>query len=275
MVVVENDAGRAGLDVCRSLPGDYPWSVHCVMEPQPGICFARNRAVREALAQQPDFIANLDDDEWPAEHWLEELHRIQASSGADAVGGPVVPVFPENAMEWEHLRAHYGAEPDLADGTACELYAGGNFLARSRCFEAFMPAPFDPAFNTLGGEDLYFFKRLSQRGLAMAWAARATAFEDVPASRMTHEWLLRRHRRRGQVNIMVQRKIDPSPASEAVRAAKTASVFVRASIGRFITRLTGSANPDAEFDLMYGLGRLDAHFRRLDHANTFVHGGPS
>lgn len=274
MVVVENDGGLAGMNECNSLPDDYPWNVQCVFEPSPGICFARNRSLREALALQPDFIANLDDDEWPSELWLEELQRIQQAKEADLVGGPVVPVFSKSSCEWEPLRQYYGADMNIADGTACELYAGGNFLARADCFYSLMPNAYDPDFNESGGEDLHLFKRFSQKGRQMYWAANAIAFEDVPETRMTCEWLFGRQRRRGQIAIKVQRKLNPSLASEAARIARTAAVFVRAGLGGMTNVLQKSSQPHAALDMTYGCGRLDAHFHRLDGRHSVSHGGP-
>jgi glycosyltransferase involved in cell wall biosynthesis len=73
VVVIDNDAAGEGIAICRQRADDYPWPMVFGHEPRRGISFARNRAVAMALARAPDFIAMLDDDEWPDRAWLKAL----------------------------------------------------------------------------------------------------------------------------------------------------------------------------------------------------------
>lgn len=226
VVVVENDSRHEGLAVCHRFAKAYRWPLTCVVEEREGISFARNRAVSVALEQQPDFIAMLDDDEWPEPRWLCELLRVQATENADAVGGPVLPVFRADAGFWSHLSEYFGVDPHRTDGEGCLLYAAGNFLARSACFCSFMPTPFDPAFARSGGEDLVFFRRLLEQGCRMNWSAFGIAHEEVPETRMSLKWLKQRQVRRGNLNIIVQRMFEPGPVGEIVRLSKTAGLLI-------------------------------------------------
>jgi hypothetical protein len=273
VVVVENDAGTEGLSICQAMTRDYPWPLTCVVEPEPGICHARNRAVAEALNQQPDFIAILDDDEWPCRSWLRELTRVQSETGADIIGGPVVPVPADASEHWWLLARHYGLMRDLPDGTACMLYGAGNFLARRSCFEL-LARPFDPAFNETGGEDLHFFLRLERLGVQMRWAANAIAYESVPPQRLTRKWLLARQVRRGFLNVRIQRMLDPSRPAEGVRLARSFGVLLRAGL----RRLTAAAHAEpagllAELDWQYALGRVRGHRMRGALSSLVAHGG--
>lgn len=273
VVVVENDAGTEGLSICRAMTRDYPWPLTCVVEPKPGISHARNRAVAEALDQQPDFIAVLDDDEWPCRSWLRELTRVQSETGADIIGGPVVPVPAEVSEHWPLLARHYGLMRDLPDGAACVLYGAGNFVARRSCFELLV-RPFDPTLNEAGGEDLHFFRRLERLGVQMRWAANAIAYESVPPQRLTRKWLLARQVRRGFLNVRIQRMLDPSGPAEGVRLARSFGVLMRASL----RRLTAAARAEpagllAELDWQYALGRVRGHRTSGALASLVAHGG--
>lgn len=225
VLVVDNDRDREGEAVCADLASDYRWPLTCVVESEPGISFARNRAAALALAGQPDFIAMLDDDEWPEPGWLAELLRSQSKTMADAVGGPVMPRFPAGHDEWQELAGYFAVEPDRPDGAPCVLYAAGNFLARAECFRALMPAPFDPAFARTGGEDLAFFRRLQAGGRRMHWAKAAIVHEAVGEERLSLAWLKRRQRRNGNLNVRIQRMFAPGPLAECLRLAKTAGLL--------------------------------------------------
>ena len=225
VVVVDNDPAHAGIAVCRRLRPHYRWPLACVAEPTPGISHARNRVVAESLKLAPAFIAMLDDDEWPGPGWLAELMAVQRLTDADVVGGPIVPSLEQIREPWLSLADLYGVEQAVADGAPCTLYASGNFLARSACFRALMPEPFDPRFAQSGGEDLAFFHRLARTGHRMAWARNAVAFETIPRSRLSLKWLCRRQLRIGAVNVAVQRTFEPGLRHEAKRLARTAALL--------------------------------------------------
>src|SRR4051794_3771547 len=67
VLVVDNDAAGSA----RSVVVQSPTTATYVVEPQPGIAAARNRALDEAEGY--DAIIFVDDDEWVDESWLAEL----------------------------------------------------------------------------------------------------------------------------------------------------------------------------------------------------------
>jgi glycosyltransferase involved in cell wall biosynthesis len=263
VVVVENDESRQGAELCRQVAAGYRWPLHCVIEPAFGISYARNRAVTESLRHAPDFIAMLDDDEWPEKQWLRELLRIQRATDADAVGGPVVPHFAHPGTYWANFRSYYGLDQRLPDGARCTLYGAGNVLVRRICFEDAMPEPFNPAFALSGGEDLVFFQRLAIRGFRMHWSTKALVHEYVPPERMTMRWLKDRQRRRGCLNIASQRLLEPGPYREAIRLLKTLGSFVSAGATAVAAAIAPEFRGRAPLLLDYAHGRLLGHRGRL------------
>ena len=232
LVVIDNAAGQEGLNLCRKIESQYRWPMKYAYEPQGGIPYARNTAVKTALESDPDFIAMLDDDEWPSRQWLTELIKIQRKTAADFVGGPVKPVFPaDTPPPWFKVSAqYYGAERELEDGNFCVLYASGNFLGRAECFRILGAESFSPYFSVAGGEDLAFFQEMEKRGYKMAWSKNAVVYETVPESRMSISWLKERVIRQSNLNVLVQRKNQQGILQSSVRFMKTAVLLVVGSI---------------------------------------------
>lgn len=263
VLVIDNDDKREGAQVCMQLATGYRWPLHCAIEPKAGISYARNRAVAESLRHAPDAIAMLDDDEWPEKQWLQELLRIQRATDADVVGGPVVPHFARSGTRWTNFRSYYGLDQKLPDGASCVLYGAGNVLVRTSCFKDLMPEPFDPAFALTGGEDLMFFQRLASKGYRMYWSAQAVVHEDVPPARMTMRWLSDRQRRRGCLNVVTQRLIEPGAYHEAIRLLKTFASFVSAGAIAIGGAIAPEFRERAPLMYNYARGRLLGHRGRL------------
>ena len=263
IIVVENDERREGAQVCQQFAHGYRWPLRCAIEPRPGISYARNLAVAESLRHMPDAIAMLDDDEWPERQWLRELLRIQRATDADVVGGPVVPRFASSGTGWTNFRSYYGLDQRLPDGAACVLYGAGNVLVRRSCFLDLMPEPFDPAFALTGGEDLMFFQRLARMGYRMHWSTKAIVHEEVPPARMTMRWLRDRQRRRGCLNVVTQRLLEPGPYSETIRLLKTFASFLSAGALAAAGAISPEFRGRAPLAFNYARGRLLGHRGRL------------
>jgi succinoglycan biosynthesis protein ExoM len=217
VVMVDNDAAGAaeGVAVCRRMvAAGYRWPLVCTPEERRGIPFARNRAVALALEQDPEFIAALDDDERPTRGWLREMLRVQAETGADAVGGPVLPEFAPDAPAWLIEGGFFGRGSSRPDKAEVRLNACGNFMAKASCFRALMPEPFDTRFALTGGEGGIFFRRLVARNCTMRWAAHAVIHETVPPSRATLRWLMQRRFRLGVNMVRRQRVLQPGLGRE-------------------------------------------------------------
>ena len=217
VVVVDNDAAGAaeGIAVCTRLAAaGYRWPLYCAPEEHRGISFARNRAVALALEQDPDFIAALDDDERPSRGWLREMLRVQAETGADAVGGPVLPEFAPDTPAWLINGGFFGRGGSRADKAEVRLNACGNFMVKASRVRALMPEPFDTRFALTGGEGGIFFRRLAAQNCTMRWAAHAVIHETVPPSRATLRWLMQRRFRLGVNMVRRQRVLQPGLGRE-------------------------------------------------------------
>ena len=211
VLVADNDAsGQEGLRLCAAVAADYRWPLRAVLAKDRGIAQVRNVLVAEALQEPCDFLAMIDDDEWPDPQWISAFLLIQRQTGADALQGSIL--FDDQS----------GATPDIsrATGKTSMLQGAGNlFLSAGRL--AAMPAPwFDPAFALTGGEDRDFFLRLKADGARFAWADAARCFGDVPESRANISWALKRAYSIGNSDMRVLLKHSPGVLTWAAEASK-------------------------------------------------------
>ncbi len=261
VAVADNDAALEGMAVCKALPETYRWPVHTTTVEKQGISHSRNAAANLALQSKPDFIAFLDDDEWPEPHWLSELLRVQQATGADAVGGPTISVFPENTPEHARNNSYYGADLGIADGSACQLEAAGNFLIKTDALAPLAPDYFHPDFALSGGEDLAFFLKLSSLGTSMHWAAEAKVNESVPEDRLSLDWLKQRVIVIANSRVRVMRMEQPGLSATLVRCIKTCGLCAYASLLSVIGLVNSDVKAEARLLRWKFWGKFTAHLK--------------
>lgn len=87
VIVVDNDPAKHGIAAVIGPRDKVGFEMSAVFEPQAGIPFARNRLIEEACQEEFEFLAMIDDDEYPAAGWLDAMIAAAMTSGADIVGG--------------------------------------------------------------------------------------------------------------------------------------------------------------------------------------------
>jgi GT2 family glycosyltransferase len=222
VVVVENDALRR-----ESVPVaiEFFWTGNipglCVVEPRQGNCHAINAAFETALATFPAVtkLLMIDDDEIASPEWLERMVGAAEATGADLVGGPVLPDFDDDLKRG--LRRHPAFRPAYDEsGPVPIIYGCGNCLITRRVFETLADPVFDLKFNFLGGGDTDFFVRCRQAGMQFHWAADAVITETVPQSRTNPRWLVVRGLRIGAINYHIEVKAARTTVARAGLLAK-------------------------------------------------------
>jgi glycosyltransferase involved in cell wall biosynthesis len=193
VVVVDNDAAgsaRSTVSDFKSI-GGHP--VTFIVEPQQNIACARNAAVLHASG---DYIAFVDDDEYPAQNWLLKLFQTCKATGADGVLGPVRPYFDCPPPSWVTKGAFF-ERPSHRMGMVLSWSQTrtGNVLF-SRGILPNSEAPFRVEFG-IAGSDMDFFRRLMEQGRVFVWCEEAVVFEVVPPSRCQLSYLLKRALMRG------------------------------------------------------------------------------
>jgi GT2 family glycosyltransferase len=222
VVIVENDAaGRESVPVAIEFlwAGKIPGL--CVVEPRQGNCQAINAAFETALATFPAAtrLLMIDDDEIASPEWLQRMVDAAETTGADLVGGPVLPDFDDELKRG--LRRHPAFRPAYDEsGPVPIIYGCGNCLITRPVFTKLADPAFDLKFNFLGGGDTDFFVRCRQAGMKFHWAADAVITETVPHSRTNPGWLVLRGLRIGAINYHIEVKAARSVLARAKLFAK-------------------------------------------------------
>ena len=194
IVGADNDRLESARTVVSDFRAVCPVPVEYCGETDQNIAKARNKALGAAKG---NFVAFIDDDEFPASNWLLTMLGFCLESGADGVLGPVKPFFDEPPPKWilqgkfcdrnEHLT---GLELNWRQART------GNVLFTQEMIEG-IEGPFRPEFGT-GGEDQDFFRRMIQGGHRFVWCNEAVVHEVVPPERWRRSYMLRRALQRGR-----------------------------------------------------------------------------
>jgi succinoglycan biosynthesis protein ExoM len=225
VLVVDNDPVGAGAAAVAGL------GVTAVVEPEPGISAARNRALRGAGDQ--DLLVFVDDDEVPHADWLFALYETYRATEAAAVAGPVVSRYAVEPEPWVvaggfYDRAHRRA---LRTGTTVKTAATNNLLLDLRVVRRAGLA-FDPELGLSGGEDTLFTSALTAAGGRIVWCAEAVVSDVVPADRLTRPYLLARTAGLANASARVALLLAPGRARRAVVRARTLCAgLVRGALG--------------------------------------------
>ena len=223
VVVAENDAERReGIAVVEQSQAAYRWPMEAHLVEQRGIAQARNALV--AHAGSFDYLAMLDDDEWPEPAWLDAFLRVARETRADALHGAVVPEFGIARGRW--ARRCYGFAPLRGrTGSVAMIHGSSNILLRRSAFDL-IPAPyFDPGFALSGGEDKDFFTRLKIAGACFAWADEAVVHAEMPLTRSNARWAIQRAFRVGNSDMRVFIKQTRGLDAKLIESVKIATAL--------------------------------------------------
>lgn len=192
IVVADNDCLESAKAVVHEFANGSVIPIKYCVEPQRGIALARNKVVENS---EGDFVAFIDDDEFPVNDWLFNLFRTCINYSVDGVLGPVKPHFDVEPPKWI-LKGEFFERPTHPTGFVMPWMQTrtGNVLL-SKQILAGVEQPFSPEFRA--GEDQEFFRRMIEKGHVFIWCNEAVVHEVVPPSRWTRTYMLRRALLRG------------------------------------------------------------------------------
>jgi len=192
IVVAENDRSQSGRAVVLEFSAGSRIPVKYCLEPQQNIALARNKAIENASG---DFVAFIDDDEFPDKLWL--LRLFEACDVPDVAGvlGPVLPHFSDEVPGWI-VEGKFYDRPRHPTGLRLDWRQTrtGNVLLKRDLF-ARDAQPFKA--QCLEGSDQEFFKRMMQKGHVFNWCDEAVVHEIIPPARWRRSFLVRQSLFRG------------------------------------------------------------------------------
>ena len=197
IVVADNDHLQSGEAVVRDFAAASSIPIKYCVEPRQNIALTRNKAIENANG---DFVAFIDDDEFPTRRWLLTLFKACNEFGVDGVLGPVKRHFDEEPPKWV-VKGKFYERPTYPTGFVIDWSKGrtNNVLLKRRIF-ADSAQPFRPDFLT--GEDQDFFRRMIEKRHAFVWCNEAVVYEVVPPVRWKRTFMLRRALLGGAVSVI-------------------------------------------------------------------------
>ncbi|HJW41526.1 MAG TPA: glycosyltransferase family 2 protein [Rhizomicrobium sp.] len=274
VLVADNDADKhEGFDLCGVIRSpDYRWPIRAVMVAERGIAATRNALCAGALSDpHMQFIAMLDDDEWPEPQWLTALLGEQARTGADVLQGSILSDFEAEPARWA---SHFDGLSDIRQpsGAVDMLQGTGNLLITRMALERLGEPWFDPAFALGGGEDRDFFQRVKAAGARFAWSDEACAHQAVPASRSSLRWALMRAFSIGNSDMRVFLKSAPGITARARELARVAGALLLSPILFVILAFDANRRVVALRLLFRAAGKITALTGRRYNEYSVIHG---
>jgi len=234
VLIIDNDPDGAAESVIRQL-GHFP--VDYVHEPRPGLSSVRNRAVDESAASR--LLAFMDDDGRPVAGWLGHLVETWESERPAAVAGRVLEDYECEPDPWI-VAGEFFRRRSLPTGTVVPVAPAGNLLLDLDQIRHHR-LRFDARFGLSGGEDTLLTRQITAVGGRIIWNEESQVVDQVPAVRMTRQWVLNRSRSHGNTSALVDQAM-----------AKRHRDIVRARIGSAVgglARVVGGT-------IRYGIGVL-------------------
>lgn len=194
IVVVDNDYAQSAKNVVLSFKRKSFVEIDYYNEPEQNISLARNKAVENAKG---NFVALIDDDEFPVNDWLLNLYKTCSEYGVDGVLGPVKPFYDKETPKWI-IKGNLFKRKCHKTGTVLHWSQTrtGNVLLNTDVFKG-ENNRFDPAFGRTGGEDYEFFKNIIGNGRTVVWCDEAPVYEYVLPRRWNKTYILKRYLRMG------------------------------------------------------------------------------
>lgn len=194
VLVIDNNSRDDTRAVVAEFAGASPAPRH-VLEPKQGLDHARNRAIAESRGA---VLLFGDDDILVRPDWMAQMAGpllADAARRIGAVGGEVIPVFPDGLPEWvREWHAPLAFRPDPGPLEARHSPMGANLAFPRWVFDQL--GPFHTALdraagNYFSGGDSEMVRRVRAAGLEVWFAPGAAVRHQMPASRTTFRYAAR------------------------------------------------------------------------------------
>jgi predicted glycoside hydrolase/deacetylase ChbG (UPF0249 family) len=187
IVVADNDPEGSAQTAVEEMQAVLHVPLKYCAEPNRGIARARNTVVANA---EGDYLALIDDDEFPIANWLRILLLTCRQYRVDGVLGPVKRYFDQEPPSWLKKSSLYdrSVNPTGLQVNWKDSRTGNVLLKRSVVLND--PMPFRPEFRA--GEDQDFFRRKIEEGRSFVWSSDAAVHEVIPPARWSRLYYIRK-----------------------------------------------------------------------------------
>lgn len=195
ILVLDNNSRDHTRAVVAEFASAHP-APRYIQETQQGLDYARNRAIAEARGE---VIVFGDDDILVRPDWLAQMVvPLLADEGTrriGAVGGEVIPVFPDGLPDWvREWHSPLAFRADTGPLEAKHSPMGANLAFPKWVFDQlgrFHTALDRAAGNYFSGGDSEMIRRVRQAGFEVWFSPGAAVQHQMPASRTTFRYAAR------------------------------------------------------------------------------------
>ena len=225
VLVVDNAPGGPARGIVDAIAPGALHPVRYSAEPRRGLSNARNRSLEAAKG---DWLALIDDDEVADPDWLVKLFETASEFKADVVIGRVHAKYEENppgfvvsSRMFERWLPATGSPLKMGNAHTANAFLRRDFVQEHGL-------RFEEAFNTTGGEDSDFYRRLLDLGGRIVSCREAVARELIPRDRMTELYLTHRAIRTGETYARIMQRHGGIAAAAALAVRASANVLASA-----------------------------------------------
>lgn len=195
VLVIDNNSRDHTRSVVAEFAAAHP-APRYIQEPAQGLDHARNRAIAEARGE---IVLFGDDDILVRPDWIAQMAVPLIADGEvrriGAVGGEVIPVFPDGLPDWVrewHWPLAFRADTGPLEARHSPM--GANLAFPKWVFEQL--GPFHTALdraagNYFSGGDSEMIRRVRAAGLQVWFSPAAAVQHQMPASRTTFRYASR------------------------------------------------------------------------------------
>jgi glycosyltransferase involved in cell wall biosynthesis len=195
ILVIDNNSTDDTRSVVAEFAAKHP-APRYVLETKQGLDYGRNRAIAEARGE---IILFADDDILVKPDWIAQMVVPLLADGDNrrigAVGGEVIPVFPNGLPDWvREWHAPLAFRRDTGPLLPRQCPMGANMAFPKWIFEQL--GPFHTALdraagNYFSGGDSEMIRRVRAGGYAVWFAPAADVKHQMPANRTTFRYASR------------------------------------------------------------------------------------
>jgi glycosyltransferase involved in cell wall biosynthesis len=194
VLVIDNNSSDQTRAVVESFASHHP-APRYILETRQGLDYGRNRAITEARG---NILVYGDDDILVQKDWLRQLLAPLLADSArsiGAVGGEVIPHFPEGLPPWvSDWHSPLAFRPDAGPLNAKQSPMGANLAFPKWVFSKvgeFHTGLDRTGKSLFGGGDSEMIRRIRAAGFAVWFAPAASVLHVMPASRTTFSYATR------------------------------------------------------------------------------------
>ena len=213
VLVIDNNSTDHTRAVVAEFAGAKPAPIY-VRETRQGLDYARNRAIAMSGAE---IVLFGDDDILVEKDWVAQMAAPLLGDGMreiGAVGGEVIPVFPDGCPDWlrdSHRPLAFRPDAGPIKAPACPM--GANFAFPRWVFQelgSFRTELDRTGKNYFSGGDSEMIRRVRLAELAVWFVPAAAVKHQMPASRTTFRYA-RRHAFDSARSRVMDRGTQPRP----------------------------------------------------------------